>query len=141
MEWQTPKTDWQIRYDENGRYAGDYFEAEDYQRIAGNIEYLQQLAQELYALAPAAALPKITSASFAYAEDMNALENGLEDLLQASFLPAGTPPFSVWKGNAPGPGPEDLNRLENICAVTRENLTSQAQARQRLAITLGGVQF
>ena len=50
MKWQTPKTDWQIRYDENGRYAGDYFEAEDYQRIAGNIEYLRQMARELYTL-------------------------------------------------------------------------------------------
>ena len=42
MEWQTPKTDWQIRYDENGLYTGDYFEAEDYQRIVGNIEYRNQ---------------------------------------------------------------------------------------------------
>ena len=66
MKWQTPKTDWQIRYDENGRYAGDYFEAEDYQRIAGNIEYLRQMARELYTLVPLPALPQITTASFAY---------------------------------------------------------------------------
>ena len=49
MAWQTPKTDWAARYDTDGRYTGDYFNAGDYQRIRGNLLDLAEQA-EVFAL-------------------------------------------------------------------------------------------
>lgn len=141
MAWKTPKTNWAVRYDENGAYAGDYFEAEDFSRIADNIAELREMAAELYSLPESGALPQITQASFAYADDLNALEDALCTLTEDAFCPAGTQPFVTWRGNEPGPGAEDLNRLESLCAALQESFTQQAGARMRLAVTLGGVQF
>lgn len=141
MAWKTPKTNWTVRYDEDGAYAGDYFEAEDFSRVADNITQLREMADGLYSLPVFGALPQITAASFAYADDLNALENALRTLTEDAFCPAGTQPFATWRGNEPGPGPEDLNRLESLCAALHESFTQQAAARARLAITLGGVQF
>lgn len=141
MAWKTPKTNWAVRYGEDGTYAGDYFEAEDFSRIADNIAVLRGMAAELCGGAAAEPLPQVTQASFAYADDLNALENALRTLTENTFRPAGMQPFVTWRGNGPGPGPEDLNRLESLCAVLHESFTQQAAARRRLAITLGGVQF
>lgn len=141
MVWQTPKTNWAVRHDESGQYAGDYFEAQDFSRISDNIALLQNMAAELYDGVAVEPLPQITQASFAYAEDLNALEDTLHRLTEQAFRPAGTQPFVSWRGNEPGPGPEDLNRLESLCAALQESFTQQAAARARLAITLGGVQF
>ncbi len=141
MAWKTPKTNWAVRYDEDGAYAGDYFGAEDFSRIADNIAALQEMAAGLYRLPEPGALPQITAASFAYADDLNALEDALRGLTEDAFRPAGTQPFVTWRGNEPGPGPEDLNRLESLCAALHGSFTQQAAARARLAMTLGGVQF
>lgn len=141
MAWKTPKTNWAVRYDEDGAYAGDYFGAEDFSRIADNIAALQSMAAALYDGVLVEPMPQITQASFAYADDLNALEDTLHRLTEDAFRPAGTQPFVTWRGNEPGPGPEDLNRLESLCAALRESFTQQAAARARLAITLGGVQF
>ena len=141
MAWQAPKTNWAVRYDEDGTYAGDYFEAEDFFRITNNIAELREMAAGLYSLPAYAALPQITQASFAYADDLNALEDALQMLAENTFRPAQMQPFVIWRGNEPGPGPEDLNRLEGLCAALCEAFTQQAAARKRLAITLGGVQF
>lgn len=46
--WAAPKTDWKIAYDENGNYAGDYFEPADYNRIKNNINYLRDLVKQLF---------------------------------------------------------------------------------------------
>ena len=40
MEWITPKTDWAARKDAEGKYTGDYFNTEDYNRIKNKIEIL-----------------------------------------------------------------------------------------------------
>lgn len=48
LEWLPPKTDWQISYNAEGEYTGDYLEPSDYNRIKNNLCYLKALAEQLY---------------------------------------------------------------------------------------------
>lgn len=46
--WISPKTDWKMFYDADGNYIGDYLEPSDYNRIKNNLDYLKNLAENLY---------------------------------------------------------------------------------------------
>lgn len=49
MEWIEPKTDWKVEYDENGNYIGDYFNAEDVNRMINNLKNIAaQIRQILF---------------------------------------------------------------------------------------------
>ena len=140
MSWQQPKTDWAVRYDEGGAYAGDYFEAEDYERIRGNLLYLQQLAQSMYPATELPEIPQVTNASFGYASTIDVLERALDALADGTFDP-GIPARKHWEANAPAPLAEDLNRIEGSCLQLYGTLMAQANACPRVPFILGGVQF
>lgn len=115
--WQTPKTDWEIKPCVNGRYQGDWFNAEDYNRIVGNLRYLHDAGQNVYGVA--FSILGMTSADvtkFPAAGDINALEESLYALVQNTYLPPDYAGKKTWTGNGPTPAADDLNRLESACA-------------------------
>ena len=140
MAWQTPKTNWKVTYDANGNYIGDYFNAEDYQRIKGNLQVLKDMADELYSGISELDIPDITAVSFFYETVINSLERAIDAIAGGTFL-SGLFETKTWYGNDDAPLAEDLNRIENACLRLHKLLPLQAQARKKLAFTLGGVQF
>ena len=138
MAWQTPKTDWAVRYDTDGHYTGDYFGAGDYQRIRGNLLYLaEQAAGTLHMDAGLPDIPDVTDASFGYAGTINALERSLDALLDAGAVDLGLEARKSWQANRPAPLAEDLNRIERSCLLLQQALENQAAMRPKLAISLG----
>lgn len=141
MAWQTPKTTWAERYDYKGVYLGDYFEAEDYQRIKGNLLYLKQLADDVNQMpAELPDIPDVTVASFGYAKTINALERSIDALVKVSYNP-GVQATKTWVGGSAGPRAADLNRIESTCLALYNVLFQQAAARPMLAFELGGSSF
>ena len=140
MEWQTPKTDWQVRYDENGRYAGDYFEAEDYNRIMDNLIWLAQESQGLWPPFETPTKQWVTAESFGYASYINALEEWLESLVLHTADP-GVYYGRRWLENGPAPTADDLNRMEKGALALYHMLAQQKQARPKLAIALNRRDF
>jgi hypothetical protein len=140
VAWQTPKTNWEVTYDANGNYVGDYFNAEDYQRIKGNLLVLKDMAEELYGTIPMPAIPDISALSYYYETTINALERSIDAIANNTYA-AGLFVTKTWHGNDPAPLADDLNRIENACLRMYKMLPLQAAARKKLAFTLGGVQF
>lgn len=80
MAWETPKTNWYGNYNKNtDTYTGDFFNAEDYNRIKNNVTVLYELASELYD--PSFSITDMgddkTVSDFLYATDMNTIINNL----------------------------------------------------------------
>lgn len=137
MTWTNPRTNWACRYDETGRYTGDYFNVEDYQRIKGNLEYLAALAAGLYTEAPVLPdIPTVTKAAFAKASTINALERSL-DALAAHVYDPGIPARKTWSAGDAAPTADDLNRIEGAALSLYQSLTAQAENRPKLAFNLG----
>lgn len=141
MSWQQPKTDWKVHYNSDGSYAGDYFEATDYQRIKNNLLFLHELALTMYPkISSLTDIPDVTTASFGYASYINALERGLDVLAGGSFDP-GIPSRKTWQGNDTALLASDLNRIESSCLQLYQALSGQEKCLPRLSFILGGVQF
>lgn len=140
MAWQAPKTNWAARYDVNGNYTGDYFNATDYQRIKGNLLVLKDMADELYSEITLPAIPDITAESFFFETTINALEQSI-DALADGTMGLGAPETKTWAGNQPAPQAADLNRIESYCLALYSLLRHQASARKKLPFMLGGIQF
>lgn len=111
MAWQTPKTDWAVRYDSSGQYLGDYFEATDYQRIKGNLLYLKEIGERVFNSIPLPDIPDITIASYGYASTIDALERSI-DAIRDATVDLEISPTKKWIGNNPAPLYTDLNRIE-----------------------------
>lgn len=137
MAWQTPKTDWAIRYNENGEYVGDYFNVTDYNRIKGNLEHLAQQAA-LYAVAPTALdIPTIDVSMFCYVEPYNAVERAIDKLLATGVITTNTVATKTWLSNAYMPTAEDYNRIENACLEIYHWFQMLSQSTLQLPIRLG----
>ena len=141
MAWQTPKTDWACRYDTDGNYTGDYFNATDYQRIKGNLEYLAEAAESMQIPATLPSIPDITTASFGTAASINAVEQSLDALITAGVYGGWLDARKTWYGNGTPPLAADLNRIENSCLLLKRALESQDALRARLPVVLGKEQF
>lgn len=138
MAWQTPKTDWAVHYDTAGNYTGDYFNAADFARIKGNLEYLRNLAATLGPEPADMAIPTATVASYGYASTFDALERALDKLLAAAgVFDPGIVARKTWTGNQAAPLAADINRIEDSCLQLYDVLTRQSAARPQLAFNLG----
>ena len=138
MGWVTPKTDWQVSYDENGNYTGDYFNIEDYNRIIGNLTYLKALADTLFLPFTTADMgSEKTYSSMIYASEINMIEDNLEAINQNTYgLDIGSKvTYQVNKGT---PLWSELNRIESACLLLYKTLTAHKNALPRFAFTLGG---
>ena len=140
MAWQTPKTDWKVTYDSNGNYLGDYFEAEDYQRIRGNLLYLKEEGEKIFSAMETPDIPNVTIKSYGYASYINALENSLKEIIASSVNP-GIPPTKVWKANGAAPSYTDLNRIESATQFLYDTFNMAKTAFVKLPFEMGGSEF
>ena len=125
--WQEPKTNWS---------ADDYINVADYNRIIGNIAYLNELETGLYMPVSYVELAEKAVDDFPYAEEFNQIESFLSDLSTKTF------PFvnyerGYWIANGPTPTYDDMNRIESTCLAFYNGYNRQKRTRSKLSIRLG----
>lgn len=129
MAWIEPKTDWT---------SSDYFNAVDYNRIIGNIKYLQDFAKELFSLINSTSLgEEKTYLSMIYAREMNNIETAIEKLNQETYN-LNIEERKTYKANGSTPLWSDFNRIESAILLLYKTLNAHKNALPRLAFTLGG---
>lgn len=118
--WQTPKTDWEIKPYIDGRYQGDWFNVDDYNRIVGNLRYLHAAGQNVYDVVfDILGMSAADTEGFPHAGDINALEDSLYALTQNTYAPPDYTGKKTWAGNGSTPTVDDLNRIEQACLDLR----------------------
>lgn len=137
MAWETPKTDWYGRVDENGVYTGDRFNAADFNRIKNNLEYLRDMAIKLYAEFSIVSLgDDRTPRDYFYADEINQMEANLNTInsntLQRSY---GSAPSYIENGNTMNFA--DLNRLEGAILDLYDKLNNQTYGRRMFTWNFG----
>lgn len=142
MSWQQPKTDWEARYDENGVYLGDYFEAVDYNRISDNSYYLAQMYLQLYLKLPGVSVIFYHPAEGeeASAGMFQSLENQLTFFAETGYDP-GIPERKEWVVNQSAPTYDDINRIEKSQLMLYNMATRQIAAQPKLELKLNGGLF
>lgn len=137
MAWETPKTDWYGRVDENGVYTGDRFNAADFNRIKNNLEHLRDMAIKLYAEFSIVSLgDDRTPRDYFYADEINQMEANLNTInsntLQRSY---GSAPSYIENGNTMNFA--DLNRLEGAILDLYDKLNNQTYGRRMFTWNFG----
>lgn len=128
-EWQTPKTDWTPE---------DFFNYWDYNRIIGNIFFLNRFMRFLF-------LPfeiidmgeEKNHESMIYAREFNVIEENLQTVNNNTYQ------FEIgkkktWTANRATPTYEDFNRIERACLKLYTQSKADYEALAKLSFTLGG---
>lgn len=128
MAWIGPKTDW------TPQYRGDY---EDFNRISGNINYLKEMADELFhRLSEVSLNDERTKLSYIYAREMNEIEDALDSLnIETYGLEIGEK--QIFKANGSTPLWSEFNRIESACLMLFKMLETHKNSLSRLAFVLG----
>lgn len=137
MAWITPKTDWQGSTDANGVYSGDYFNADDFNRIKNNLAYLREIAIAIYKDFEINDLGEDkTPVDYFYADEINALEENLttinENTLKRSI---GEP--TIYVDNGRTMTFEELNRMESATLDLYNRLINQYEGRRMFTWNFG----
>lgn len=129
MGWIEPKTDW--------TESGNYFNAEDYNRIIGNLNYLRNEIDKLYPHIQELNLgEEKTYLSGIYAREFNEIENSLDYINSRSYnLEIGSK--KVFAANKPTPLWTELNRIEQACLNIYTMLNAHIKALPVLSFTMG----
>lgn len=131
--WESPKTDWEWR----GETEGDFFEYTDYNRIKGNIEYLRDLAVQIYMPFTIENMGEDKNRSdYPYADEINKLVDNLETIVANSY-PVNIGTKIVYEDNGKFIGYADLNRIESACLNIFNNLNRIKAGKYRLGFRLG----
>lgn len=137
MGWSTPKTNWWGRVNEEGVYSGDRFNAEDFNRIKNNLDYLRNLAIKMYEKFSLVSLGQDRVAGdYFYADEINQLEENLntlnENTLQRNY---GSAPVYFENGNTMDFA--ELNRLESAILDLYDRLNNQSEGRRMFTWNFG----
>lgn len=129
MAWIEPKTDW------TPEYRGDY---EDFNRISGNINYLKEMADELFhRLSEISLNDERTKLSYIYAREMNDIEDALDSLnIETYGLEIGEK--QTYKANGSTPLWSEFNRIESACLLLFKMFEVHKNSLPRLTFVLGG---
>ena len=129
MAWTTPKTDWT---------ATSYFNPVDYNRIKGNLNYLQTMINQVY---PAVTISDMgsdkTYSDYIYADEFNLFETNLE-IMKNWIVNLGIGNGILYSANAPTFNYAELNRIESAMLKMHDNLLGQINGRATLSFTLNG---
>ncbi len=131
--WQTPKTDWAW----TSETEGDFFECTDYNRIKNNIEYLRELAQQIYL--PFSIIDMgndKTRSDYPYADEINNISDNLE-IIVANTYPVSIGQKTTYEDNGQFIGYADLNRIESACLNIYNNLNRIKAGKYRLGFRMG----
>ena len=128
MEWITPKTDWT---------SDSFFNAEDYNRIIGNITYLKAYLDTLFlGLTNISTIEEKTAKSLIYAREINAIETALEQLnLETYKFDIGE--TKEYMANTRTLDFVELNRIESAILLLYSQMINHKENLTRLAFTLG----
>lgn len=126
--WQTPKTNWQ---------ANDDVLCSDYNRIKGNLYFLQELALTIYFPFKFKQMGEDkTEEQYPYADEINLLADNLE-LLAAGSYHVNVGAKTIYEDNGPYIAYEDLNRIESAILILYDNLNRIKAGKTRLSFRLG----
>lgn len=126
--WVEPKTEWK---------AADYFNIEDYNRIKNNLNYLKEMALELYTEFPFSNMGEDkTYSDFYYPDEINLFESNLESINTHTFHRSIGDTKTFYE-NQPFIDYGELNRIESGILKIYKGLNGQANGRRRLAFQLG----
>ena len=128
MAWMEPKTNWK---------STDYFNAEDYNRIIGNLAYLKEnscVSDKKMDFVDMGA--EKTYMDFIYAREINAIEDNLVTFnLRTYALNIGEK--IVYTDNGNTPSYLEFNRIENAMLKLYNELQTHKANLPRLEFTLG----
>lgn len=135
--WQTPKTDWYGAVDTDGHYIGDRFNAVDFNRIKNNLQYLRDLAIQMYEEFSIVSLgADRTPRDYFYADEINQLEANLMTINDKTLKRAyGDSPSYIDNGNTMDFN--ELNRLEGAILDLYDRLQNQADGRRMFTWNFG----
>lgn len=135
-EWKTPKTDWNGYEDGNGDYHGDRFNAEDYNRIKNNIQFLRDLAVKMYENFDVVHMEDKGEEEYPYADEINTIEDNL-DTVAASTFHKNYGEKQVYVSNGAFIEFGELNRIESASLDIYNQLLCQYEGRRMLTFMLG----
>ena len=129
MSWIEPKTDWT---------ESDYFNAEDYNRIIGNLAFLKTFTEGLFEAFDLQDMgEEKTYASLIYAREINIIESNLETINMNTYgFNLGEK--TIYKDNGNTPLFSEINRIEGAILRLYTTLQAHREALPRLAFTFGG---
>jgi hypothetical protein len=131
--WITPKTDWSARYDASGAFLGDFINIADYNRIKNNLDYLLDLASEIFIVPTVNLGNDKTYSDYPYADEWNLIETTLSDL--CGLIGIVFPAIQFYE-NGTYIGFAELNRIESMELQLYGQITAAIAMRNRLAFTL-----
>lgn len=149
MAWTTPKTNWT---------RDDVFDvAPDWNRIKGNMEFLQAFARHLFDDIRFADIPDINYTvdctsnadsiaktglpAFPTADVVNTIEDSLQTIMDRTFALAEFRPAEPRYGNGPAWDYADLNRIESMQLRVMDLLQRASVQRTYIPYKLGGGYF
>lgn len=128
--WIEPKTDW---------VESDAFDANSFNRIAGNVNEIQQMAGKIFQI------PKLNAISdnktyedYFYADEFNQIENNLHTINSSSFK-KNIGDERTYYTNKPTPDHAEYNRIESACNVLHNELAIDISILPKLTVRLGNV--
>lgn len=135
--WETPRTNWYGAVDADGKYIGDRFNADDFNRIKNNLQYLRDLAITMYDEFSIVSLgADRTPRDYFYADEINQLEENLVTINERTFRRAyGDSPSYTDNGNTMDY--VELNRLESAILDLYDRLQTQANGRRTFTWNFG----
>lgn len=137
MAWITPKTDWYGYIDNNGNYAGDRFNAHDYNRIKNNLSHLRNMAIILFDEFDIVGMgADRTPVNYVYADEINLLETNF-NTINANSLIQDYGPNPTYVDNGPTMDYNELNRLEGAMLDIYSKLHSAIEGRRTFTWNFG----
>lgn len=133
MNWIEPKTNWQK--------TDTFTLAEDYARIKGNIAYLYDFSQQLYAPYTLPELGEYTIDQFPYVDFFNNVAGAVDGLLENTYRPPDAETLRSYEENGPGWSEIDLNAIEKNLNLVYIGYKSQWNLLPMLAYEMGGSEF
>lgn len=127
MAWSTPKTNW---------IATDMINVADYNRWKNNLDYLQNLCEEMYPIVKNNMGTDQTVEDIPYEDMLNNIENALDNINQSSYnFDIGEK--QVFSANSYYIDYNEINRIESAELKLYKWLKAQFDAIPRLAFRLG----
>lgn len=131
MAWETPKTNW---------VSTDRFNISDYNRIKNNLDFLEQIGNEVYKSFQIGDMgdDKTSYAGYWTPAEFNLFESNLE-LIKANFPASNIGTRKTFFENGPFINWEELNRIESAILNYYVVATMQKATLPRLSFRLGNV--
>ena len=137
MAWIEPKTDWFGQTDSNGNYVGDRFNADDFNRIKNNLDYLRDIAVGLYKTFSIVSLGEDrTYSDYLYADEINQLEENL-NIINNNTLKMSYGDTPLYVENGCTMDFSELNRLEGAIYDIYKRLINVYNGRRKFMWNFG----